>query len=272
LVVIAIVGVLSALVLVSVNSARAKAKDTRVQSNLRQVKTILTSAALDGSLSELNCSTTTCSTLSVSENQKMIARLATDINNLVGDPNHNLSISASFDNTTWFASSGLPSVPTKAAFVSSSGSNGTGQIVIDASTQNGSLEGVYLTSGNYRVPGWWTDAIGTFTADTVDFVSGIQSCKMAPGSGIEKLVVAGSDYKIIFSAKANVPTADQLIIAANGGTTLTGNKFALTTEFKTYSYDFKENVGVSYPGFWIKAQTGKPGNVWVDNVTVIKLN
>lgn len=53
LVVIAIIGLLASIVLVAVSTARAKAKDTRVKTDIQQMKTLAEAAATDAGVYEL---------------------------------------------------------------------------------------------------------------------------------------------------------------------------------------------------------------------------
>jgi prepilin-type N-terminal cleavage/methylation domain-containing protein len=78
LVVIAIIGILASIVLVSLNSARNKGKDTRVISDVNQIRTQIEAEATAGGAYSIGCLTANANTLSGSGN---CGTLATDASN-----------------------------------------------------------------------------------------------------------------------------------------------------------------------------------------------
>ncbi len=98
LVVIAIIGILSSVVLVSLNSARSKGKDARVQEEVNQIRTVLESNYLNGVYPDLTVNATASIAATSTANLNV---LVTDIAGQNGGSSSVLNSTSGVSGSTW---------------------------------------------------------------------------------------------------------------------------------------------------------------------------
>ena len=193
LVVVAIIGILAVVVVISYSGAKSKANDARVQSDLAQVSAIAGSYATSSSnyYQDLNCSPTTGSTCEsfsgdTNPDKQSIARISADIKSVVGT---GLTITAR--NKSYVASANLFSNPL--LFVTASSVVGGPELL-----QNTGFE----TTGAPHFLGWasygeGSNGLGTVADSTANPHSGGHCAAVTVFASKDGCDVRQGDFSIV---------------------------------------------------------------------------
>jgi prepilin-type N-terminal cleavage/methylation domain-containing protein len=123
LVVIAIIGILSSVVLASLNTARGKGVDATVKSNLDQIRT---QAEIIYDNASPNSYTGTCSNTTVASQLSSAANaLGGTVDTTIGNAGSATKVSCHESSTAWAVSSGLKNTPANSYCVDNTGKSET---------------------------------------------------------------------------------------------------------------------------------------------------
>lgn len=127
---------------------------------------------------------------------------------------------------------------------------------------------------------WFEETRGGLTATTVDGVVEIDITNIAAEGGnmwenqfkIMNLAAFVGNYRLSFEAKADVARSIIVAMEGNGGVEIENISFdqALTTEFKTYTFDFQINVNATVMNrnlqFWFGSLVNRDGFTAADDI------